>query len=70
MDFDQIEDCFPGGDGAVSQDDGRLGVTAQWLHDFARNVAAAEREECAAIADDMLGCEADRIAQTIRMRSD
>ena len=49
MDFEQIEDLLP--DGAFTIGSGHTCVTAQWLHDFARNIAAAERETCAKIAD-------------------
>lgn len=46
MTFDEIEDCFP--DGALSDNEtGKTLVSAQWLHDFARNIAALEREACA-----------------------
>lgn len=41
MDFDGIEDCMP--DGLVCLEDGSgFCVTAQWMHDFARAVAAKE----------------------------
>jgi hypothetical protein len=49
MDFEQIEDLFP--DGAFTIESGHTCVTAQWLHDFARNIAEAEREACARICE-------------------
>ena len=49
MNFEQIEDCMP--DGAVSLTDGLTGVTAQWLHEFAHEVAAKEREACAKLCE-------------------
>jgi len=44
MTFDEIEDCFP--DGGIYETDDGAGITtsAQWLHDFARNVANKECE--------------------------
>jgi hypothetical protein len=46
MTFEEIEDCFP--DGALSDDEtGNTLVSAQWLHDFAKNIAAHERTACA-----------------------
>lgn len=39
LSFEEIEDCFP--NGAVSLPDGWIGVTAQWMHDFARAIEAA-----------------------------
>jgi hypothetical protein len=51
MTFDEIEDCFP--DGGIYETDDGAGITtsAQWLHDFAKNVAAKEREACAKVCD-------------------
>lgn len=37
--FEQIEDAFPEA-GACSTADGSLHVSAQWMHDFARNIRA------------------------------
>ncbi len=77
LDFEEIEDCFPER-GALCAIDGRVSVSAQWLHDFAHKVAEKEREACAAIAETFLwwetdGCGDDEanvfIAKAIRMRS-
>lgn len=50
--FDEIEGCMPDGAHAAIDDDGNetgfTFVSAQWLHDFAHRVAAAEREACKA----------------------
>lgn len=45
LSFEEIEDCFP--DGACTDSaTGKALVSAQWLHDFAFAVAAAERKAC------------------------
>lgn len=48
LNFEEIEDCFPE-HGALCATDGRVTVSAQWVHDFAHKVAVKEREECANI---------------------
>ena len=70
LNFDEIEDCFPER-GALCAIEGRITVSAQWLHDFARAVAAKEREECAAICDRFAGRDMHlaECAGAIRMRS-
>lgn len=42
--FDQIEAAFPE-EGAYSSDDGYIKVSAQWLHEFARNIAKQVMEQ-------------------------
>lgn len=74
LDFEQIEDCFPEG-GALCAVDGRVTVSAQWLHDFAHAVAGKEREACAKVCDLVReencyeGSQAGDCADRIRMRS-
>ena len=46
LSFEEIEDCFPDA-GNIS---GHI-VSGQWLHDFANNVAAKEREACAMVCE-------------------
>lgn len=43
MDFDEIEDCFPNG-ALCHEETGKTLVSAQWLHDFARAIAEAQRK--------------------------
>lgn len=72
--FEEIEECEKGESGL---DDGRTAVTAQWLHNFAQEVAKKEREACAVIAetpvageqDDITMEAKDRVARAIRARS-
>ena len=66
LSFEEIEDRFPEGASSDGATGGTI-VSAQWLHDFAKNVSTAEREACARIADGYVG--ADPIADAIRMRS-
>lgn len=49
MTVDEIEGCFP--ERGATTDDDSIICSAQWLHDFAHNVAALEREACAKICD-------------------
>lgn len=71
--FEETEDCFPPG-WCGTTDDGSVVCSAQWLHDFAKAVAAKENEACAAhveqygrIAGLQRACKA--MADGIRMRS-
>lgn len=41
--FEQIEDAFPEMDGCYDMGDGYVRVSAQWLHEFARNLTALPR---------------------------
>lgn len=81
LNFDEIEDCFPE-HGAFCLVDGRVAVSAQWLHDFAHAVAAKERMACSIAAEaEKLECPTDsegdqaydtaieHVAKAIRMRS-
>lgn len=67
LSFEEIEDCFPE-HGATSEANGIL-CSAQWLHDFARAVAAKERE--AIIGKIPCGCSVDPqwVCDIIRERS-
>lgn len=68
LSFEDIEDCFP--DGALNDEaTGKTMVSAQWLHDFARAVAAKEGEACAVIAENFSTRDGYEIAHKIRMRS-
>ena len=67
INFDAIEDCFPE-HGALCAVDGRVTVSAQWLHDFASAVAAKEREACAQAAEVSLR-HYTGVGETIRNRS-
>ena len=48
MTFDQIEKCFP--EGSYPLPDGSIAVSAQWLHDFARAIAAELQKEAVPVA--------------------
>jgi len=50
LNLEKIEEYFPS-QGALCAAGDRITVSSQWLHDFARNVAAAEREACGEIAN-------------------
>lgn len=50
LNFEEIEDCFPE-HGALCAADGRITVSAQWLHDFAYKVAEKERKACAKVCE-------------------
>lgn len=45
--FDEIEDCLPDEVAFSYDEDGRIIVSAQWLHAFAQAVAKKEREKAA-----------------------
>ena len=68
LNLEKIEKHFPK-QGALCAVGDRITVSSQWLHDFARNVAEAEREACADIAENFSTSDGYEIAHNIRMRS-
>lgn len=68
---EEIEDCIPDGI-CVDYETGRCRVSVHLLYEFARRIAAAEREACAKVCEEMryVNPQPYHYAHAIRARSD
>lgn len=66
LDYATLEEHFPAG--YKSHKGGEVTVPVEWLYEFANNITATEREECAKLCEKSDRYRGDYFAEKIRGR--